>query len=664
MSTPAPHILVVHGHAATRLSLGSRLRQAGFAVDEAANGTEARAHLATRRPELMLLDVALADDDGATLCHKLRAEPAHRDVAFIHVAAAHDSDAAEPSAEPAEPAEIEGVDAHLPMHATGLVSTVRAVMRARRAERLAFGLARQWQGTFDAISDCVCLLDRDGHVQRCNRAFCDLVGVSFADIIGVSFEELIVPALGEAAMPVRDLSRLRTGAVVQVGGGERWHRVAADPVFDDAQRPSGAVLIITDISSEKRVEEAFRRSNDELLRANRIKDEFLATLSHELRTPLNAVLGWTRLARAGRLDEPTLARALETIDRNATQQAKLVDDLLDVSRIITGKLRLRVVSIDPVSVIEAALHSVRPAAEAKSLRIEADLDGGAGLIAADGDRLQQILWNLLANAVKFTPAGGSVRVTLRQTPDGVSIAVADSGCGIDPTFLPFVFDRFRQADSSTTRRHGGLGLGLALVRHLVELHGGTVAAHSDGLGRGACFTLVLPWMAARRPRRTTRPLPTIAPAPETAVAAARDLLRGVRLVIVDDEADARELLAAALAQMGARVHVAGTAQAALDVIARTQPHILVSDIGMPGEDGYALMTRLRAAETAGDRLPAIALTAYATQDDVGRALAAGYDLHLAKPVDAGQLAHAVAALVPVVDFFAAEDTHPVTIEKL
>ena len=612
--------------------------------------------MAAQRPELMLLDVALADDDGATLSHKLRAEPAHRDVGVIHVASEN---------EPGEPPELEGVDAHLAAdaHATALLPTVRAVVRTRRAERLAFGLARQWQGTFDAISDCVCLLDRDGHVQRCNRAFCDLVGVSFADIIGVSFEELIVPALGEAAMPVRDLSRLRTGAVVQVGFGERWHRVAADPVFDDAQRPNGAVLIITDISSEKRVEAAIRRSNDELLRANRIKDEFLATLSHELRTPLNAVLGWTRLARAGRLDAATQARALETIDRNATQQAKLVDDLLDVSRIITGKLRLRVVSIDPVSVIEAALHSVRPAAEAKSLRLEADLDAGAGLIAADGDRLQQILWNLLANAVKFTPAGGLVRVTLRQGPAGVSIDVTDSGSGIDPAFLPFVFDRFRQADSSTTRRHGGLGLGLALVRHLVELHGGTVAAHSDGLGRGSRFTLVLPWAAARS-RRTTRPLPTIAPAPETAADAPRDLLRGIRLVIVDDEADARELLAAALAQMGARVHVAGTAQAALDAVARTQPHVLVSDIGMPGEDGYALMTRLRANETPGDHLPAIALTAYATQDDVGRAMAAGYDLHLAKPVDAGQLAHAVAALVPVVDFFAAEDTHPVTLEKL
>ncbi|HEX4459684.1 MAG TPA: histidine kinase dimerization/phospho-acceptor domain-containing protein, partial [Polyangia bacterium] len=381
MSTPAPHILVVHGDDPTRAQLVARLRKAGFTVEQAANAKEARARLATKRPDLMLLDVALADEDGAALCHALRAEPAQHGVAVIHVAPAHES----PEIDDTAAHEEDGVDACLPAQAAELVATVRAVVRARRAERLAFGLARQWQGTFDAISDCVCLLDRNGSVQRCNRAFCELVGVAFGDVIGVSFEELIVPALGEAAMPVRDLSRLRTGAVVQVGFGARWHRVAADPVFDDAQRPNGAVLIITDISSEKHVEEAIRRSNDELLRANRIKDEFLATLSHELRTPLNAVIGWTRLARSGRLDDTTQARALETIDRNATQQAKLVDDLLDVSRIITGKLRLRVASIDPVSVIEAALHSVRPAAEAKSLRLEATLDAGAGLIAADGD---------------------------------------------------------------------------------------------------------------------------------------------------------------------------------------------------------------------------------------------------------------------------------------
>jgi PAS domain S-box-containing protein len=653
VSTPAPHILVVHGHDSARAQLVARLRQAGFAVDEAADGPAARALLAARRHELMLLDVALADDDGAALCQRLRAEPAHLGVAVIHVCPPHEATQTGP--------EADGVDARLSAHAGELVATVRAIVRARRAEKLAYGLARQWQGTFDAISDCVCLLDHAGAVQRCNRAFCALVGVPFAEVIGVSFEELIVPALGEAAMPVRDLSRLRTSAVVQVGGGARWHRIAADPVFDELRRPIGAVLIITDISSEKRVADAIRRSNDELLRANRIKDEFLATLSHELRTPLNAVLGWTRLARTGRLDAATQARALETIDRNATLQAKLVDDLLDVSRIITGKLRLRIASIDPVSVIEAALHSVRPAAEAKSLRLEADLDPAANLVAADGDRLQQVLWNLLANAVKFTPAGGLVRVSLRQTAAGISIEVADSGSGIEPSFLPFVFDRFRQADSSTTRRHGGLGLGLAIVRHLVELHGGTVSATSDGSDRGARFTLLLPWPAPRRQRRTTRP--RAAPPPASgSPSPARDLLRGLRLVIVDDEADARELLAAALAQMGARVHVAGTAAAALEVVARTRPHLLVSDIGMPGEDGYSLVARLRAAEAAGDHLPAIALTAYATQEDVGRALGAGYDLHLAKPVDASQLARAVAALVPVVDF-CGEDTHPVLIDK-
>jgi CheY-like chemotaxis protein len=403
------------------------------------------------------------------------------------------------------------------------------------------------------------------------------------------------------------------------------------------------------------VEEAMRRSNEELLQANRIKDEFLATLSHELRTPLNAMVGWTRLLRTGRLDERSGARALETIERNATLQAKLVEDLLDVSRIITGKLRLRIANIDPISVMEAAINSVRPAADAKGIAVDLDLDSSLTLLAADGDRLQQVMWNLLSNAIKFTPAGGHVRVALRRGPGGLTVLVEDDGAGIEPAFLPYVFDRFRQADSSTTRSHGGLGLGLAIVRHLVELHGGTVHAESAGTGHGSSFRLTLPWSARGERARTT--LPTVMetePTPEPTRLPL--LLGGMRLLIVDDEADARELRAAAVTEMGAYVTMVASVDEALEAIKSERPHVLVSDIGMPDKDGYALVQWLRASEAGVGRLPAVALTAYATAEDVKRALAFGYDLHVAKPVDAVTLAQTLVELLGAVEAAGAADT--------
>jgi PAS domain S-box-containing protein len=636
-----PHILVVNDHDATRYLLGRMLRAAGFTVEEAETAEAGFARLAVHPPDLILLDVHLPDMSGREMVRRLRMNPATLMVPVVHVSATY------VGAQDIGAALDSGADGYLtlPVDAVELVATVRAVLRARHAEDAAHQFARHWQKTFDAISDGVCLLDRSGYVQRCNRAFCELLRQPFAEVIGAPFTSLLPPALGAGALPMRKLSELAQGAVVQTQQGERWFRIAADPVVDDSGVLTGAVLIIADISAQKRVEEAMRRSNEELLRANRIKDEFLATLSHELRTPLNAIVGWTRLLRTGRLDERTAARALETIDRNATLQAKLVEDLLDVSRIITGKLRLRIADIDPISVLEAAINSVRPAADAKGIRIEADLDSAAGLIVADGDRLQQVMWNLLSNAIKFTPAEGHVRVSLRQGAGGLVIHVEDNGAGIEPAFLPYVFDRFRQADSSTTRQHGGLGLGLAIVRHLVELHGGTVHADSPGEGHGACFTVTLPRSVRGERARTTAPeVPATTARPEAAQPPP-ELLSGLRVLIVDDEPDAREVLAAALTQMGARVHLVDSADAALASIARERPHIVVSDIGMPGQDGYALAQRLRASERGSERLPAVALTAYATAEDVKRAMAAGYDLHLAKPVDAVTLGRSLVELV-------------------
>jgi len=384
--------------------------------------------------------------------------------------------------------------------------------------------------------------------------------------------------------------------------------------------------------------------------ANRIKDEFLATLSHELRTPLNAILGWAQVLRTGKVDPETTGRALEAVERNARAQAQLISDLLDVSRIITGKLRLELEPVDLSRVIDAALDSVRPAADAKGIRILLMLDRNAGPLVGDPDRLQQVAWNLLSNAIKFTPQGGSVEVRLGQREGQAEIAVEDSGAGIRPDFVPYVFDRFRQAESSTTRMHGGLGLGLSIVRHLVELHGGTVAVESRGEGQGSTFTVRLPirlgvdgglpgglpGMPAERRRHPGGDVPDVM---------SSQLLAGLRVLLVDDEADTRDLLVTALEQCGAQVTAVANVPDALAALDRERPDVLISDIGVPGEDGYSLICKLRARSAdQGGNLPAAALTAYARSEDRIRALSAGFQTHLAKPIDPAELVATIAAL--------------------
>lgn len=384
-----------------------------------------------------------------------------------------------------------------------------------------------------------------------------------------------------------------------------------------------------------------RAARAEAETANRLKDEFLATVSHELRTPLNAMLGWVTLIRNGKVDEESTARALATIERNARMQQKLIDDLLDVSSIITGKLRLDVTALDLVAVIEAAVEAVRPAAEAKGVQLQMELEQTARLVQGDANRLQQVIWNLLANAVKFTSAGGGVQISLRYRAAGVEIAVRDTGSGIAPKFLPYVFDRFRQADGSTTKRYGGLGLGLAIVRHLVEMHGGAVAAASDGEGRGATFTVTLPLTT---PNTLSRELEAMRAGDQAAVLANSALkLAGLRILVVDDQADTRDLLAAILTSGEAEVQTAAGVPEALKIVAAWPPEIVISDIAMPDGDGYELIRRLR--QQAGTRkIPAIALTANATTEARIRALAAGFQLHLPKPVEPDELIVSVASL--------------------
>lgn len=380
---------------------------------------------------------------------------------------------------------------------------------------------------------------------------------------------------------------------------------------------------------------------------NRIKDEFLATLSHELRSPLNAMLGWLTLLRTRELDPATVERALETVERNARAQAQLVEDLLDVSRIIRGQLQLAIAPVRLHTVIEAALDTVRPAADAKNIHLHTQLDTTISPTLGDYNRVQQIIWNLLTNAIKFTPNGGAVKIGLKQLDNCAQITVADTGKGISTEFLPYVFERFRQADSSITRSYGGLGLGLAIVRHLVELHGGTVCVFSDGEGKGATFTVTLP-LRAIEPDNRARPYAPLDTYPRPSLNA-KPALEGLTVLVVDDETDARELLVHILQGVGATVVAVASAEDAIAQLSALQSSsrfdLLVSDIGMPHEDGYTLLRRLRSLPPdQGGQLPALALTAYARAEDRQAAYDAGFQAHLAKPVEPAQLVTAIATL--------------------
>jgi PAS domain S-box-containing protein len=435
-------------------------------------------------------------------------------------------------------------------------------------------------------------------------------------------------------MIVPVVSRERTlGAMslLGAGSGRTFGRDDLDLAEELGRRAALAV-------DNARLYRASQEARSAAEKANRAKDEFLATLSHELRTPLTPILGWTVMLRSGTLDQPSIQRGLEVIERNVRAQTQLIGDLLDVSRIITGKLRLEVQPIAVVPVIEAGVDAVRPSAEAKEITLEVEVPPEVPTITGDPDRLQQVVWNLVSNAVKFTPQGGRIDVRLKREGSCLTLAVADNGKGIEPEFLPHVFERFRQADSTSTRAHGGLGLGLAIVRHLVELHGGTVQADSAGAGQGATFTVRLP---------LTAPMDAIPRAREAPEASAGSEVRldGVKVMIVEDENDVRDFLRVSLVQYGADVTAFATTAEALPAVEAERPDVLVSDIGMPDEDGYAFIRRVRAlGPDRGGQVPAAALTAYAKGEDGHRVLSAGFQVHLPKPVQPAELATVVATL--------------------
>jgi hypothetical protein len=392
---------------------------------------------------------------------------------------------------------------------------------------------------------------------------------------------------------------------------------------------------------------AERAARTEAERLGHVKDEFLATLSHELRTPLNAILGWSTLLRRVGRDSPDHARGLETIERNARAQAQIIGDLLDMSRIISGKVQLDIQTVDPYEVIQSAVETVRPSVQAKGLRLRINTVGRVEPIRADPNRLQQILWNLLTNAVKFTPAHGLIDITLKRFNGHIEISVEDTGIGVKPEFLECMFDRFRQADASITRRHGGLGLGLSIVKQLVELHGGSVSVHSPGVDQGTTFTIALPISVCKVDEDTVHQAPpTFADVDGASVELPS--LSGLRVLVVDDESDSRVLVTRLVEDRGGHAISAANAGEALHAITQGPVDIVVSDIGMPEMDGYQLMRRIRSLEHAGARgVMAIALTAYARPADRQRALLAGYQMHLCKPVDPRELVVGIASLLNV-----------------
>ncbi len=519
---------------------------------------------------------------------------------------------------------------------------------------------------FDELSaGGIFMTDASLRIQAWNRWMENHTGQLAADIVGVllfdAFPELVERGLdqyyrdalaGEARVVAQRFhgyllpvsARMSTAERGPVGFMPQSARIAP---LRAAGTVVGTITVIENVTERVMSERELRSQIAQLERARataeaavRIKDEFLATLSHELRTPLNAVLGWTRLLRTGQVEASKIGKALEVIDRNAAAQAQLIDDMLDVARIMQGKLRLDMQPADMVSVVLAAADVIRPSAEAKHLEFITRVDTESAVVMGDANRLQQVVWNLLSNAVKFTQAGGRVEVALEADDTTARVRVVDTGKGIAPEFLPYVFDRFRQEDSTTTRKYGGLGLGLSLVRQLVELHGGSVAVRSSGPDAGTTFTVALPLRAAAvRTVRRVRAAPHAQPVD----------FGGRVILLVDDEEDTREVLAEALTQQGARVVAVASgaeALAAFAVAPFDRPEVIVADIGMPVEDGYAFIEKVRAlAPAQGGNTPAIAVTGYAGPRDRERALASGYQMHLPKPVDPVELAHAVRDLL-------------------
>ncbi len=501
----------------------------------------------------------------------------------------------------------------------------------------------------DSSDDAIISKDLDGIVITWNRAAQQMFGYSAEEMIGTSIRR-IIPAdrqfeedevlaqirRGQKVDHFETIRQRKDGSLVPIS-------LTVSPVNNEQGAVVGASKIARDVSERRRAESENDQLYRSLVEANRLKDEFLATLSHELRTPLNTILGYTRMLRSGLLPADKQPRALEAVERNAESLTQIVEDVLDVSRIVAGKMHLTIQSVDAADVVRRAIECVQFSASVKGIKIKTEIAPGLGRAAGDPERLQQIVWNLLTNAIKFTDRGGRVKVSVERRQRKILLVVSDNGAGIAPEFLPHLFERFRQADASMARVHGGLGLGLAIARQLAELHGGSIDAASEGVGKGATFTVTLPTMAATAASRDSN-VDRFEDSMEHSEAAAN--LDGLRILAVDDDTDALTMIRDILEASGATVLAAASAEAALQILDTERPDVLVADLGMPRVDGFELISRIRRRPLgSAAQLPAVALTAYARSEDKARALRAGYQTHMPKPINPAELVACVRALI-------------------
>jgi PAS domain S-box-containing protein len=635
MADRSATILVVDDNPATRYSTSRVLRSEGFKVFEAASGCEALT-LALDLPDLIVLDVNLPDMDGFEVCRLLRAMPAMVRTPVIHLSATFVK-----VSDQVQGLES-GADGYLthPIEPPVLVATVNAFLRARRAEDAMRASEVKFREVFTQAPSGIALLDEHLVYLDVNPAVCRTLGRERHDIVGQPVAAFI-DASSASVLATIDASLNASGVwrgafpVLHAHG----HPVHLEWSVSLHSGRGTRLAITTDITERKSIEAdrerllvSERAARAEAERANVMKDEFLAALSHELRTPLNAIVGWADVLKRRIGDaEPELLRGLQAISRNARVQTQLIADLLDVSRITAGKLTLDLSWFDPKETLQVSAAALLPIAQSRNVTIETDLKA-THQILWDQARFQQVIWNLLDNAIKFSPKDGTVVVRLTESPAGIDMSFEDHGRGISEEFLPHIFERFRQEDSTTKRWHGGLGLGLAIVQHLVDAHGGAVTASSNGPDKGSTFTVHIPLSHEQH---------------EPAIASAEPpspLLIGFRVLVVEDDDDARGLIGDMFTRVQAEVYLAADVYAAVAALETFRPTVVVSDIGMPGQDGYDLIRQIRASGYDADALPAVALTAFAREEDRRRVLQAGYQAHVSKPVDIQQLLRTVVEL--------------------
>ncbi len=609
-------ILNVDDNEANRYAISRMLQRAGFAVIEAANGEEALQAVASH-PDLVVLDVNMPDLDGFEVCRRIKSNPASASIPVLHMSASYIL-----SQDKTRGLE-EGADGYLirPVEPPELIATVRALLRVRSAERWARRTAVQWQATFDAIGDGVCLLDRDGLILQANRAASSIFGVEGADLIGRRAADLIQLHCSSGDQQI----------------GDRWFQMSCNPTFDDGVEV-GSVCVLTEVTDRHRLEAELRGRAEALAEDDRRKDEFLAMLAHELRNPLGPILNAFEVIRIGGLAPDEVGTIRGVAERQARHLARLVDDLLDVSRITTAKIQLRREPVDLVAVVKRVVEAVRPTVESQRHQFVVEIGADPLPMIGDPTRLDQILTNLINNAAKYTEPGGNVVLRAQRAGAVARIEVADTGIGIPTDMLPKVFDLFTQVDHALDRSQGGLGIGLTLVRRLVELHGGTVSVQSEGAGKGSEFVVEFPLTESAGIEATI-------PRSLRAVAEKRKIL------VVDDQVDAASILARLLRSRGHQPRVASDGASALEAIAAELPDVVLLDIGLPGMNGYEIARRIR-AEAGNNSVLLVALTGYGQDADIRLAREAGFDHHLVKPTDL----EAIEAL-----FNAPEPIHPIAV---